>query len=400
MNYGWIVLGIITLFEGISGFGRTSALSPFLKDLCHDLDLSIAQISGAYALANLFAGLALPYVGRIYDRCKTANFLRIYIIVFSGAFVSLSMLKFMQFNSFINFCIFLLGFWGIRTSVHAYTVAGRSTAALWFDKKRGLATALSCFLLSTIASFMPWMNYKLHEKYEWYEVWIVVGLIWGLVTFWFCNFIKDPQNKKAVKTIPKVDNHAGNTFIRKPIFWLIMLAIFFKEFQNTGIAFHLIPMSEAFGAKPETITLCFIFISIVNSTVTFVFGHFFEKINLKLILLLFLIFDCCFLFCFKGAASTPLLCCFVIFCGIYWALNQIVTYLVIPKVFGTKSIGKIHGYVAAFSCLGSSSGPFFIGLIKRISSYQNAMSFCILCSFILLCYGFIIKIQAIDTKVL
>lgn len=398
MNYGWIILGIITLFEGLSGFGRTSALSPFLKDLSHDLDLSIFQISIAYSLANLFAGLVLPYVGQSYDRCKTANFLRIYIIVFSGMFIALSMLKFMQFNSFINFCIFLLGFWGIRTAVHAYTVAGRSTTALWFDKKRGLATALSCFLLSTIASFMPWINYKLHEKYEWYQVWIVVGIIWGTVTFWFCNFIKDPKNRKAIKTVSTTENNEQNNFIKRPIFWLIMLAIFFKEFQNTGIAFHLIPMSEAFGSKPEIITLCFIFISIVNSTVTFVFGHFFEKISVRLILLLFLIFDCCFLFCFKGAASTPLLCCFVVFCGTYWALNQIVNYLVIPKIFGTKSIGKLQGYASSFACLGSSSGPFMIGLIKATSSYQNALTFCIITSIILLSFGFIIKIQEVDVR--
>jgi|GEM_PF-3182660 len=398
MNYGWIVLGIITLFEGLSGFGRTSALSPFLKDLCHDLDLSNAQISVAYALANLFAGLALPYIGQTYDRCKTANFLRIYILVFSGAFIGMSMLKFMQFNNFVNFCIFLFGFGCIRTAVHAYTVAGRSTAAVWFDKKRGLATSLSCFLLSTIASFMPWMNYKLHEKYEWYHVWLVVGLIWGTITIWLCNFIKDPQNKKILKVAPKAENNSNHGFIKQPIFWLIMLALFFKEFQNTGIAFHLIPMSEEFGAKAEAITLSFIFISIVNSTITFVFGHFFEKIGVKLILLLFLIFDCCFLFCLKGAASTPLLCCFVLFCGFYWSLNQIVIYLVIPKIFGKKYIGKIQGYASAFACLGSSCGPFFMGLIKASSSYQNALSFCIISSFILLCCSFIIKFQNTEVK--
>ena len=61
-------LTALTFLEGLSAFGRTSALSPFLPSLCSDLSLSITQISGAYMLANLTAGLLLPFVGKFYDR--------------------------------------------------------------------------------------------------------------------------------------------------------------------------------------------------------------------------------------------------------------------------------------------------------------------------------------------
>ncbi len=394
MNYGWIVLGIITLFEGLSGFGRTSALSPFLEDLCHDLDLSNSQISGAYSLANLLAGFVLPYIGQAYDRYRPSNFLRIYVLLFSGALIGLSMLKFMQFGSFINFTIFLLGFCCIRTAVHAYSVIGRSTTAVWFDKKRGLATALSCFLLSSIASLMPWLNYKLHLRYEWYQVWVVVGIICGIIMLSLCSFVKKPDHPISNTTIKTKTNVSTtkNDFFKKPIFWLLIIALGFKNFQNTGIAFYLIPMGKEFGAHLETIALSMIFISIINTLMTFIFGHFFERIGPKKILLLFLIFDCCFLLCFKGVSSLLLMLGFVVFSGFYWALNQIVIYLVIPKIFGTKSIGKIHGYVTTFACLGSASGPFFIGLIKDFSSFQVAISICAICAFCLLCSAFIIKI--------
>ena len=70
MNYGWIVLILITLIEACSGFGRTSSLSPYVKDLCIDLDLTRSQLSGAYTLANLFAGFLLPFIGKFYDKLR------------------------------------------------------------------------------------------------------------------------------------------------------------------------------------------------------------------------------------------------------------------------------------------------------------------------------------------
>ena len=165
MNCGWFILLIITLIEGLAGFGRTTALSPFLKDLCHDLSLTTAQISGAYTLANLSAGFFLPKIGLSYDNKTPVNFMRFYVCLFGCAFIVLSMLKFLELHAFFNFCLFALGFAAIRASVHAYAVVGRSTTAVWFNKSRGIATAVSCFILSLIAGTVPWLNFQIHIFY-------------------------------------------------------------------------------------------------------------------------------------------------------------------------------------------------------------------------------------------
>ena len=166
-----------------------------------------------------------------------------------------------------------------------------------------------------------------------------------------------------------------------------MLALFFKAFQNTGIAFHLIPICEELGANPELITKSFMAIAVITGFVTFLLGHFFEKIGSRCIIILFLIVGCFYLFCFKQTSHAGAIYFFVFFAGCYWGMNQVVSYMVLPRVFGTDSIGSLNGWASGFMCLGSSLGPFIIGLIKDISSYQTALATCIVSACVLLIIG-------------
>ena len=371
MNLGWFILLVITLIEGFAGFGRTTALSPFLKDLCHDLSLTTAQISGAYTLANLFAGFFLPKIGHSYDHKSPVSFMRFYVCLFGGAFIVLSMLKFRDLHAFFNFCLFALGFAAIRASVHAYAVVGRSTTAVWFDKNRGIAAATSCFILSTIASAVPWMNFQIHKHYEWFQLWLVIGVFWIILLIGTCNFIKKPAHCETQSKTAK--QKVRGDFIKKPVFWIIMAALFLKAFQNTGVAFHLIPMCEDFGANPELVVKSLILVSIITNVITFLCGYFFNKIGSKYSLFLFLMLDCFYLLCLKNIASPYALWGFVFFAGCYWGMNQIVTYMVLPNIFGTKYIGTVNGWASSCMCLGSSLGPFIIGLMKDVSSYNLAL---------------------------
>lgn len=389
MNYGWVVLMVITLLEGLSGFGRTTALSPFLKDLCHDLSLTTAQISGAYTLANLFAGLFLPKIGFAYDNKNSARFMRFYVGLFGGTFIVLSMLRFLELHAFFNFCLFGLCFAVIRAAVHAYAVVGRSMIAIWFDKNRGIATATSCFILSTIASSIPWLNFQIHKHCEWFQLWLMIGILWCTLLLGVCSFIKKPPNSE-VKVKPNTLKVRGD-FTKKPIFWIIMAALFFKAFQNTGVAFHLVPMCEDLGANPELVVRCLILISIITNVITFLCGYFFEKIGSKYSLLLFLSLDCFYLFCLENIAYTGALWGFVFFAGCYWGINQIISYMVLPNIFGTKCIGTVNGWASSCMCLGSSLGPFIIGLIKEFSSYRMALTGLMVAASVLFSLGFLFR---------
>ena len=446
-NYGWVVLVITVLLEGLSGFGRTASFSPFLKDVCRDLAVTSAQISFIYGLANLLTGIALPHIGRWYDRCPTKTFLRAFVTLFGGAFIGMSALKIIAAPPFWNLFILFCAFVAIRISVQSYMLTGRCIVAAWFKENRGFATGLTCLLLASVASSMPHLNLRLSRFFAWQHVWLTVGIFWLCVMLFAVRWIKKPpafgkndfddsgkqknaapsdlehktdensvffkgntpENFKksanfAQKTTPSpfapllssdkasssdISTHADSqwnasssesasaeTFKTSPALWLIMAILFFKAFQMTALAFHLVPLCEAFGARAENVTLCLMGTPVVTILTTFVAGHFFEKIGVRNTLFLFLMLDISLLYSFQYIANNFILCMYGLTAGAYWGMRQILAYMVLPRLFGTKFIGTINGRASACLCLGSATGPYFFAKCHETHSYLFALNLC------------------------
>ena len=556
-NYGWIVLVLTVLLEGLSGFGRTASFSPFLKDICHDLAVTSAQISLVYGLANLLTGIILPCIGRWYDRCSAKRFLRVFIILFGGSFIGMSALKVFSAPPFFNLFILFCGFAAIRLSVQSYMLTGRCMVAAWFTTHRGFATGLISLLLSSVASSMPRINLYLSHRFPWQRVWFFIGTLWLFVMFFLVHWIKKPpkevskaftndrncaenlygqrnsvepnakskssecsadiippnglvtneildicnkpndtnsgafhsndnketvdnffspiecnntveytndtsanfngqlhqrcgeykegtflhtasemhtsmtvfnEQNRAVSSVntpelftsnavasstktfsvgqqmhtengcdisprEQFSNHTNQTFQTSCAFWLIMVMFFFKAFQMTALAFHLVPMCEAFGARAEDVTLCLMTTPVVTVLTTFIMGHFFEKIGVKNSLLLFLLLDVSLLYSFQYIANGIVLCAYGLTAGAYWGMRQIVAYMVLPQLFGTKSIGAVNGWASACLCLGSATGPYMFAKCHEGHSYLLALNICQWIAVALLLVCFLLKNQ-------
>ena len=446
-NYGWVVLVITVLLEGLSGFGRTASFSPFLKDVCRDLAVTSVQVSFAYGLANLLTGIALPHIGRWYDRYTTKYFLRAFVLLFGGAFIGMSTLKILSAPPFLNLLILFCAFVAIRISVQSYMLTGRCMVAAWFKENRGFATGLTCLLLASVASAMPNINLRLSRFFSWQYVWLTVGIFWLCVMLFLVRWIKKPpaikendsdysgkpenadnldaehktdenfyiSDENTLENFEKNANSAQNatpspfaplpssaklpsfdvlthaddqqssssselasseTFKTSPAFWLIMTMLFFKAFQMTALAFHLIPLCEAFGACAENVTRCLMATPVVTVLTTFVAGHFFEKIGIRNTLFLFLLLDICLLYSFQYIANDFILCMYGLTAGAYWGMRQILAYMVLPQLFGIKSIGTINGRASACLCIGSATGPYFFAKCHEAHSYLFALNLC------------------------
>ena len=449
-NYGWVVLFITVLLEGLSGFGRTASFSPFLKDVCRDLAVTSAQISFIYGLANLLTGIALPHIGRWYDRRPTKIFLRAFVTLFGGAFIGMSTLKIIAAPPFFNLFILFCAFVAIRISVQSYMLTGRCMVAAWFKENRGFATGLNCLLLASVASSMPHLNLRLSRFFAWQHVWLTVGIFWLCVMLFVVRWIKKPpavekndfdysgkpENADKLDAEHRTDEnsaafsentpenfeesanfaqnatpspfspppspaktfsfdastHAENsrstfsseppskdteqTFKHSPALWLIMTMLFFKAFQMTALAFHLIPLCEAFGARAENVTLCLMGTPVITILTTFVAGHFFEKIGVRNTLFLFLLLDISLLYSFQYIANNFILCLYGLTAGAYWGMRQILAYMVLPRLFGTKFIGTINGRASACLCLGSATGPYVFAKCHEAHSYLLALNLC------------------------
>ena len=154
------------------------------------------------------------------------------------------------------------------------------------------------------------------------------------------------------------------------------LRLFFKAFQMTALAFHLVPMCEAFGARAENVTLCLMGTPVITILTTFIVGHFFEKIGIRNTIFLFLLLDISLLYSFQYIANNLVLCMYGLTAGAYWGMRQILAYMVLPKIFGTKHIGTVNGWASACLCLGSATGPYFFAKCHEAHSYLFALNLC------------------------
>ena len=378
----WSVLLIVTLLEGLSGLGRTAAFSPFLNDLCRDLSLSRTQISAAYALAHLATMFVLPSIGRLFDRASFPKFLSIFTLLFGISFVGMSGLGAFGTIPWVSLFILWLGTFGIRMALHSYSIAGRSTIALWFSKKRGVAMGIYTLFTTLIGSAVPSIAWHLHQHFTWAGVWVTIGLLWMWMLA-LCPFAVKPPPQNVPTVSSPLPSEQKATY-QPTVFYFVMTTLFFKAFQNTGITLHLMPMCREFGADAGKVSFGFMPIAVVSITTTFIFGHFFKKMTPATVLLLFLGADLGMLCAAKSLSATVGVYGFILFTGLYYGLNNVVATLVLPVLFGVRKIGALHGWAYAFVSFGSSVGSFYFGWMSDRASYQTALTLCMVAVFVLM----------------
>lgn len=367
MSYRWITLFIVVLIEGLSGLGRSASFSPFLKDIVADLSVTMVQISFAYGIANLCSGIALPYIGKAYDRWPVADFLRVFIIGFGGAFITLGLLAYIKplplFSIILMTCAFIV----IRMGVQTYMLTVRCMVGSWFVNRKEFAIGITTFLLASIASLMPWLSVQAHKHVVWYHFWLVFGICWVVCMSFLVKWVRKPDAPLIKKAVQSVST--DRTFLTKPAFWIVVMALFFKAFQNTGFAFHLIPICQEYGTSKEQVTRMLALTPLFTVTTVFIM----ERFRRAPAVALFLLMDVALLKTTPYITHSYGIVLFGVLCGIYWGIRQIIAYVVVPKLFGVQCIGAVNGWISAAVCLGSATGPYFMARIHAVHSYHLAI---------------------------
>jgi MFS family permease len=383
--YGWVLLVIVTLMEALSSLGRTSAFSPFLEQLGKDLQVSQNTISASYTLANLTASLLLPCIGKLFDGLPGCLFSSLLVITFGTLFIILGHCK--EIAIFLGVsCPWILwvGFSGVRTCIRGFEVLDRSMVAIWFDKQRKWATSLACLILAVIASVIPWTVYKLNQYYTWQVLWMLQGGFFILFLLPLCLFIKKkhiPIRKQHSRRL----NGRSFSFLKTYAFWIFIAILFLQALQNTGLAFHLVPVCKELKVNPESILKSIIGISILSIIISFVASDFFDKWGPKRLFVCFCFSNLLCSFSVLFLSYKLSLYAFIVGCGFSWGMNHSLIYMTWPYIFGTQNIGTINGLVSAFVCIGSSLGPLLFSYLKSIYSYQCVFYFlCIVTSLMLM----------------
>lgn len=168
--YGWYVAGVATLGYIGSGPGQTLIVSELNAPLTTTLGLANADrnLSIAYLIATVAAGLVLPRIGKAIDRLGSRKSL-----AYSACAVAASCAV---LGSAQNLAWILVGFFLVRTfGQGAIALASQHAVAMWFDRRLGVVNGYKNLVLNLVWAATPLAYLWMSDQVGWRWGYVLLG---------------------------------------------------------------------------------------------------------------------------------------------------------------------------------------------------------------------------------
>lgn len=161
---GWTMLGISAAAQYMSAPGQSYSVAAFKDPMQVGLGVSETDFSLAYACATVVSACLLPYVGRLIDRFGARIMLP---IIATGLGIGC-----WAMSSVDSLPTLYLGFGIVRSlGQGALSLVSVWIVGEWFERRRGIATAMAGLGGGISVMTIPLINNWLIEKYGWQTAW-------------------------------------------------------------------------------------------------------------------------------------------------------------------------------------------------------------------------------------
>ena len=412
--YGYIILIVGAIGGIMSAPGQTVGVSVFTDHLIEALGLSRVSLSWTYMIGTTASAFLLTYGGKMYDKYGArviAPIAGLGLGIFLVLLTSVDKIAKGIFNivqapiSTITFALLIIGFLGIRFFGQGLlTMVSRNMVMKWFDKKRGLASAIFGISLVLGFSVAPKIFSSLINIYDWRITWQLTAIVVGVIFLFFSwVFFRDNPQKYGIKPDGNlVNKRQKKTPKRKKIiatgydfelkdaiktysFWVFALSMTLFALYFTAFTFHIEDIFVSAGLSKEQAVSVFIPTAIVAVVFQLIGGWVADYVKLKYILyfstsgLLISMIGAAFLK--QGLTFWMIILGNSMAQGVFGILSS-VTW---PRFFGIKHLGAISGFAVSWVVAGSAIGPLLFSYSKNItSSYFSAFIICAIIAIALL----------------
>ncbi|KAF0092969.1 MAG: major facilitator transporter [Puniceicoccaceae bacterium 5H] len=406
--YGWVivVVGALGMIGSIPG--QTVGVGAFSDALCEALHITRLQLSYAYMGGTAVSGFLLPIGGQLLDRFGSRRFFVLASTCFSLSLFMMSQLDHIRhgplgwitnswhaFGLELNLGSFLMatvGFLSIRFFGQGLlTLAPRAMLMKWWNRRRGMVTAISGVLVSGTFASAPALLLPLIHKFGWSGAYallaacILVGL--GLIGWLFfrdnpeeCGLQMDGKEPVVETEEPKNPDlvmrkeFTRGEALRTYSFWFFTLMMAFQGLFFTAISFHLVDLGDSLGLGGERLSHLFGSAGLITITTNLIVGFALDHIRLRYVAMVIGLggITCCSgLLLLPGPLGQGL---FVLGLGLAWGCFPSVTGVTYARYFGRKHIGAISGMAMSWLVWGSAFGPVSYAQIKNWSGgYEEAI---------------------------
>ncbi len=377
---GWWIVLWCTIARALTAPGQTIGVSAFTDDLIDGLDVSRPAISTAYLIGTLTGAVALPAIGRWVDRVG----IRHSMTVVGTAFAAVVALT----GAVQNVVMLGLAFIGLRMlGQGSLTLIGATGVSLWFERRRGMALAVSATFSVGLLAMAPLLFRLIIDAVGWRWAWAIIGAGVATIVLPMARFglVDRPEDIGQLPDGLVVDDDTDaptrqrsmtvSEALRTPVFWTLGALSALMALTVTGLTFHNTDLLAEQGLTKEQAAAVFIPQMLGSVSTGFLFGALTDRVPARILMPVggALLAAGVFLSTMASPGFGTIRFGLVTGLGV-GAINALGGTL-LPKWFGTAHIGSIKGVALSMGVGASALGPLLFSLGDDLTdSYEPVVT--------------------------
>ncbi|MGL4608274.1 MAG: MFS transporter [Trueperaceae bacterium] len=383
--YGWCIIWTLAITQTI-GYGvLTYVFSVFVKPMEAEFNWTRTQMSTAFSLALLCAGLVAIPVGRFVDK-RGAR-----LVMSAGAVLGTLLILAWSWVQTLPMFYLVMSLLGLAIATTLYDVAF-TVVAVWFQRERTramLIITLIAGLASTI--FIPLATF-LNETLGWRDALRVLALLYALTI---------PLHALVIRRGPRdlgldVDGYAeaksqsssatpttDAATLRSWLFWYLLLAVTFVRLAVSVLTAYLVPLLTERGYTPALVATAAGSIGLLQLVGRIFFAPLRRGFSLaKLSAFMFALHGVGLMF-LLFIPNTLGLWLFVICYGSSNGAITLARAALLADVFGSKHYGQLNGIISFSVAMTGAVGPLVAGALhERSGNYSSTLVLLIVVVFV------------------
>ncbi len=373
---GWAVVGATAFALIVSGTTFAAATFGLLTaHLGAAFHWSQAEMSPGLSIFLISATVAVPFVGRLSDRFGSrkvalAGLISMAAAVASGALMNHSILSLYAFYVAV-------GLTGAFTNPVAYMRA----ISLWFDRKRGLAIGLAVAGQGIGGTILPVVIQELAASIGWRGALLAIAAFMVLavapVVFLFVRDDPAQDGQVADGVLPGEgvaidDATSGLTMaeaLRRPVFWLILLALGlfgFTMYAMTGNLVYVLVHAQGLSLRQVAILQSISGLALLVGRI--IFGWFMDRFHAPVVGafgVLLATAGMIMLLTVSGFGSFAILRSVML--GAAGGAETDLLTLLVGRYFGKKALAEIYSWHNVAFLVGAAAGPPIFGAVMALT---------------------------------
>jgi len=379
--YGWLMVPIAVIAQGVTGVGQTYGISVFNPSLQQSLGISLSALSGAYTVGTLAAALPQSFIGSLMDRFGIRK-TTLGIVLLLGA----ACLLFSRVNSLITL---LLGFFLLRLlGQGALSLMAGNIPALWFREKLGTVTGIVSSGFSVSMAVLPPFFLSLVNRLGWRSAYSSLGLLVWLITLPLMILLRDgpgdvgqhldgktEQEEVEATSLEKDENAWTAPQARKTAaYWIMVSNAALWALVITAVFFNLLSIMDSQGISPAVAAATYTTYAAASLITQLTMGPVADRGSLRVLMVLCMTFLAVGIAVLTLASSPWIAHSYAVLIGISTGLMSLLGGTLFARYYGRDSLGQLRGGMLTAQVAGSSLGPLITGLIFDLSgSFQISL---------------------------